>query len=46
MTDSEIVLGLPQYEIIAIERALGDIVPHCEGSRLKKQRLVPEVGPA
>ena len=48
MTDSEIVLGLPQYEITAIERAGGKITistrhagpiscPHCQGSRLRNK---------
>ena len=48
MTDSEIVLGLPQYEIIAIQRSGGTITisarhsgpvscPHCQGSRLRNK---------
>ena len=48
MTDSEIVLGLPQYEITAIERLGGTITisarhggpiscPHCQGSRLRSK---------
>ena len=48
MTDSEIVLGLPQYEISAIERLGGTITisaryagpiscPHCHGSRLRNK---------
>lgn len=48
MTDSEIVLGLPQYEITAIERSGGTITisarhsgpiscPHCQGSRLRNK---------
>jgi transposase len=48
LTDSEIVLGLPQYEITAIER-LGRTItisarhggpiscPHCQGSRLRSK---------
>ncbi len=48
MTDSEIVLGLPQFEITAIERNGGTITisarhggpiscPHCQGSRLRNK---------
>jgi len=48
LTDSEIVLGLPQYEITAIERSGGTITigarhvgalscPHCQGSRLRSK---------
>jgi len=48
LTDSEIVLGLPQYEITAIERTGGTITisarhvgpiwcPHCRGSRLRNK---------
>jgi transposase len=48
LTDSEIVLGLPQYEITAIERSAGRITisarhagpiscPHCQGSRLRNK---------
>jgi len=48
LTDSEIVLGLPQYEITAIERSGGTITisarhggpiscPHCQGSRLRNK---------
>jgi transposase len=48
LTDSEIVLGLPQYEIIKIERSGGTITisarytgpiscPNCEGTRLRNK---------
>jgi transposase len=48
LTDSEIVLGLPQYEITAIDRSGGTITiaarhaapiscPHCHGSRLRNK---------
>ena len=48
MTDSEIVLGLPQYEISSIERSGGTITisarytgpiscPHCQSSRLRSK---------
>jgi transposase len=48
LTDSEIVLGLPQYEITAIERAGGTITisarhagpiscPHCDSSHLRNK---------
>jgi len=48
LTDSEIVLGMPQYEITAIERTGGTITisarpagpiscPHCQGSRLRNK---------